>query len=187
MFRSVAIIFIASMFGCSPPDDSMRPVMYDPVGSGPDDPVAAVVGGEPIHLSRVLWISSETGRPPREVLDGMVEMTLLAQEAQRRGLMDEPAVKRTYKKALVQALLAEQVESKVDPDSVSMQEVRDYYIANYENKGVLLEDAWREIWNHLVARKRRALYDELIQRLREKFSVDVDEHNVELHLGGPDG
>jgi hypothetical protein len=169
---------------CSPGDpDPLRPELLSPRPASAEDPVVARVDGKPIYLSRVASVSAELGLPPREVLEGMIEMELLAGEAERRGLVDEQEVRRIWKKALVQSLLEREVESVVDEDSVSMQDVRDYYSAHYRNKGVLLEDAWREIWAQIVADRRQAVYRELVGRLRSRTRVLVDEQNVELYLG----
>ena len=92
-------------------------------------------------------------------------------------------MRRVWKKALVQSLLAREVESKVDEDSVSIKDVRDYYAAHFRNKGVLLEDAWRGIWAQIVADRRQEVYQELVGRLKSRTRVLMDEENVELYLG----
>jgi hypothetical protein len=179
-----AVVLAAA--GCGA-EDPLVPVRLHARPASADDPVVAVVEGEPILLSRVRQVSQELGLPPREALDGLVEMTLLAQEAQRRGLMDEPGVREIYVKALVQRLLEVEVEARVPEDSVGVQEIRDYYVAHFRNKGLLIEDVWREIWAQIVAERRRQVYEALVVRLRSKTDVKVDEENVERYLGQAGG
>jgi hypothetical protein len=182
MLRAAPTILLLLAAGCTP-DDAAQVAVHPYEPRGPDDPVVATVNGERIYLSRVEELARQTGASPRRVAEGMVEMTLLAQEARERGLLDEPRVVRTYEKALVQELLARQVEAEVDPDEITADEVRTYYVENFENKGVLFEDVWRDIWMHLVAERRREVYETLVERLRETTPVAVDERNVELYLG----
>jgi len=116
-----------------------------------------------------------------------VDMTLLAHEALRRDLDEEPEVARVWNKALVRALLDDRVEAAVPDWSVGVEDVRAYYVANFENRGVLLEDAWRDIWLHLVAERRRERYDALVEQARGHTKVVVHDENVERHLGGGSG
>jgi len=167
--------------------DPLEPELHPGRAASADDPVVAVVEGEPIHLSRVLEVSGRLDRPAREVLDGMVEMTLLAHEARRRGLLGSSRVRRVYEKALVQRLLEVQVEARVPEDSVSVQDIRDYYVAHFGNKGQLLENVWREIWAQIVADRRRQVYEGIVVRLRSGTSVEVDEENVQRYLGQAGG
>ncbi len=178
--QSVAILLVAC--ACTRPDP-LRPELVHVAPAGPDDPVVATVDGEPIHLSRVMELSRSTGRPPREVAEGMVQMTLLAHEATDRGLCESLAVRRVFKKAMVQLFLEREVESKVDPDSVTADEVKKRYVDNFANKGVLFEDAWRDIWMGIVAERRRVVYEALVKRLREKTPVRLDDRNVSLYVG----
>lgn len=165
----------------------MRPQIRPDQPASADDPVVARVDGEPIHLSRVVELSEELGRPPREVLGGMIEMALLANEAERRGLVDAPGVRRIWEKALVQRLLEHEVEARVDEGSVSVDDVRAYYVAHFRNKGVLLEDAWRSILAQIVAERRAEVYRKLVDRLKSRARILVDQENVAHYLGESGG
>jgi hypothetical protein len=166
------------------PDRASCPSMLHPRAQGPSDKVVATVDGLPILGSRVALACGKLGLPAEKALEGMIEMTLLAAEAERRGLAANPDVERMWKKALVQALLESEVESRVDPGSVTQQDIRAYYAANYKDRGVLLEDAWRDIWAVIVIERRHAEYLKLAERARSHARVVVDEQNVLRYLGG---
>ncbi len=182
----MAALMLLSAAACGA-EDPLEPVRHHGRPASADDAVVAVVEGEPIHLSRVQQVSGELGLPPREVLDGMVEMTLLAHEAERRGLLASPRVRAVYEKALVQRLLEVEVEDRVPEDSVGVQDIRAYYAANFRNKGLLIEDVWREIWAQIVADRRREVYEALVIRIRSGTDVTVDEENVLRYLGQAGG
>jgi len=168
-------------------EDPLTPELLASGAGSEADPVVAVVDGEPIHLGRVRELSEELGMAPGDVLEGMIEMTLLAREAERRGHMGSPGVRDVWKKALVQKILAEQVEARVPEDSVTVDDVKAYYVANYKNKGMLLEDAWREIWARILTERRKAEHDALVRRLKEKTRITIDEENVARFLGAGGG
>jgi hypothetical protein len=184
--RRITLVLALTAVACGSVDP-LEPRLHPGRPASAGDPVVATVEGESIHLSRVMEVSGRLDRPPREVLDGLVEMTLLAHEARRRGLMGSPRVRRVYEKAMVQRLLEVQVEARVPEDSVSVQDIRDYYVAHFRNKGQLLENVWRDIWAQIVADRRRQVYEELVVRLRSRTDVDVDEENVERYLGQAGG
>ncbi len=178
----MVLLLLAAAAGCGA-EDPLEPQRHHGRPASADDQVVAVVEGEPIHLSRVQQLSGELGLPPREVLDGLIEMTLLAHEAERRGLMGAPRVRVVYEKALVQKLLQVEVEDRIPEDSVGVQDIRAYYAAHYGNRGLLIEDVWREIWAQIVADRRREALQALVIRLRSTTDVKVDEENVLRYLG----
>ena len=69
------------------------------------------------------------------------------------------------------------------PSSVTVDDVRAYYVANFEGKGVLLEQVWRDIWIGIVVERRREAYEELVARVEERTAVNVDSENVARYLG----
>ncbi|MGF1468786.1 MAG: peptidyl-prolyl cis-trans isomerase [Sandaracinaceae bacterium] len=74
------------------------------------DGVVATVGGEPIGIDDVVRVVERYDLPPRLALERLVEQALLAREAQRQGLEEDPRVRRAARRAAVQALLARTVE-----------------------------------------------------------------------------
>lgn len=66
----------------------------------------------------------------REMLDNMIRFELLVQEAKRRGLDHDEALARLETQALVDELLASEVDSRIRLDSIPEADVRAYYDAH---------------------------------------------------------
>jgi len=66
----------------------------------------------------------------KEFLDSLVRFEVLAKEAYRRGLDSDPEVVRTMKQVMIQKLMRQEFDSKVNADTVSDAEVKTYYDAN---------------------------------------------------------
>ncbi len=63
----------------------------------------------------------------REFLENMIRFELLAQEAERRGLDDLPEVQKLRKQMMIQQLMREQFEDRIQLDDVTDAEVEAYY------------------------------------------------------------
>lgn len=68
----------------------------------------------------------------RELLDNMIRFELLAQEAERRGYGREPEVARAESQALVQELLAREIDARISPEDITAEQIRAYYEAHPE-------------------------------------------------------
>jgi len=66
----------------------------------------------------------------RTLVGGMVRAKLLAAEAKRRGYDEKPAVRQTVKESAAQALVRLEIEDKVTPQSIPLEDVRAYYEAH---------------------------------------------------------
>jgi parvulin-like peptidyl-prolyl isomerase len=66
----------------------------------------------------------------KQLLDEMIEVELLAQEARRRGLDKKPEVQMRIRQALRDELLADLERQMPDPESFSEREVKEYYDAH---------------------------------------------------------
>lgn len=66
----------------------------------------------------------------REFLDNMVRFELLALEAQRRGLADLPEVQRTRKQVMIQQMMKELFEDRIQLADITDEEIRTYYEAH---------------------------------------------------------
>jgi peptidyl-prolyl cis-trans isomerase C len=64
----------------------------------------------------------------KDYVDGLARFELLAQEAHRRGLQNDPEVIETAKKVMVQKLIQKEFDEK--QGAVAEQEVKDYYEAH---------------------------------------------------------
>lgn len=65
----------------------------------------------------------------KHLLEGLVRVEVLAQEAERRGFGDHPDVVRTMKTVMIQKLMADHL-AKITPDSVPLEDMRAYYEEN---------------------------------------------------------
>lgn len=63
----------------------------------------------------------------KEYLDGLVAFELLVDEAERRGLGDDPAVLHAMKDTMVRRLLADEIRARVDIDSFTEEELKKVY------------------------------------------------------------
>ena len=105
--------------------------------SAGDQSVVATIGGNPItvgDLQARLDKQSPFVRQryadddkKKEFLDNQVRFELLAQEAMKRGLQNDPDVQETIKKVMVQKLTRLDFEGKVKLSDVSDAEMQTYY------------------------------------------------------------
>jgi peptidyl-prolyl cis-trans isomerase C len=90
--------------------------------------VVATVDGAEIYAGDVAKQMAATGATARAALDELISAALLAAEARRRGLADDPEVVETRKRERVRALLRRDFETSFDsPDDVPQAEVESIY------------------------------------------------------------
>lgn len=92
-----------------------------------DDRIVATVNGVPITASRVAQLARETGRSPREVVDGLIDFELLAAEAAKRGFSDHWEVRYAEHQALVQHYLDHDFEPNARPEDMPESVLRLIY------------------------------------------------------------
>ncbi len=143
MIALLLLLTAASVPGCA------RKVQAAPQATSEAGEVAATVNGEPIYLSDVALEAVAQGLVSagdpfgpgdteyRLVLDQLIDQKLMAQEARRRGLGQDPASRRRLEMAaerimgnlLVESLVAEQVtDEAIDrmyAEQVSLQQIDD--------------------------------------------------------------
>ena len=66
----------------------------------------------------------------KEFLDSMIKFEVLAKEAYRRGLDKDPEVVRTMKQVMIQRLMRDEFDSKINADTITDPEMLAYYNAN---------------------------------------------------------
>ncbi|MEP6861345.1 MAG: peptidyl-prolyl cis-trans isomerase [Deltaproteobacteria bacterium] len=66
----------------------------------------------------------------KEFLDSLVKFEILAKEAYKRGLDKDPEVVRTMKQVMIQKLMRDEFDSKVNADTVKDADMQAYYQAN---------------------------------------------------------
>ena len=97
----------------------------------PAEPVVATVGSEAITAAeykakldeQAPFIRSRytTLERKQEFLDGMIQLEVLAQEAQRRGLDTDPEVREALRKLMVQRLIRQVTEELKPPSDAEIQ------------------------------------------------------------------
>lgn len=105
--------------------------------SSPPEPVVATLGSTSITAvqykarldEQAPFVRSRytTLERKKEFLDGLIQFEVLAQEAQRRGLDQDPEVREALRKLMVQRLIRQETETQKPP---SEAEVRQYYEAH---------------------------------------------------------
>ena len=83
-----------------------------------------------LRMDRYERLRYQSEERQRELLDEMIEVELLAQEARRRGLDKKPEVQLRLRQALRDELLADLERSIPGPESFSEREVKEYYDAH---------------------------------------------------------
>lgn len=128
--------------GARPAPQEARDASEGPAGVSVADAqlVLAKVGQRTITLGEYAAVLERMNRFERlryqssdrrqELLDELIDLELLAQEAERRGLADEPEVKAREEAILREELLREVRQQVGAPEDVPEQEVRRYYEAH---------------------------------------------------------
>lgn len=111
-------------------------------------PTVATVDGRAIGADDVARVTSTTSLDAREALARLEEQELLAAEAEQRGEGGSPEVERAVERAMVQALLAREIEAAVPPESISDEALR----AEHERRRGELSQPERRASIHLLAR-----------------------------------
>jgi hypothetical protein len=150
--------------------------------------VVAQVDGVPIGLDEVRELCERTGLAPREALARLEDERLLTRVAAERGYQRAAAVADEGRRALVQALLARDVEAGRGPRDIPLAEVR----ARFDDAAPRLhlsEDAFpgyeQEIREQLAGEARKLRLEQLLAELRRSFPVQLDEPKVQKLLSDP--
>ena len=112
-------------------------------GEGKSGPVVASVGGETITADELKQRLNETSpflraryntlERKKEFLDNMIKNELLAQEAQRLGLSNSPAVREQVKRAMIQELIHKQLDEKLTGSDIGEADLQKYYEAHKDD------------------------------------------------------
>ena len=144
--RLLMIVALGSTFGCDEKKAQLPDVeQRDPrTGLTPAeaDEVLVKVGDRAITLGeyaetllrmdRYERLRYQSEERQKELLDEMIEVELLAQEARRRGLDQKPEVQLRIREALRDEILADLERSMPALESFSEREVKEYYDAHRE-------------------------------------------------------
>jgi hypothetical protein len=107
--KRLVLLFAACSSGAPAPTSTPAASRFTgslspPPAQGAD--VVATVDGERIYVADVETQARAAGQTPAQALDALVEAMVLAAEARRRGLADDPDVVEARRRAEVRALLA---------------------------------------------------------------------------------
>lgn len=133
----------------------------------------AVINGDEICREEVEKAAKQAGITPREALSKLIDESALADEAIRKGFLLNQSVIKQWKKLLAQKFLQVEVEKKVPVESVTLEDIKKYYVNNYEGRGVLLEQAWRDIRDTILKNRRKVVYNKLIRELQKKYNYSL--------------
>lgn len=84
------------------------------------------------HMSPVMRVRHRDPAELREYVDNMVELELLAREAERRGYGDDPEVRRTTMESAVQQMIHTEIDERITATSISDEDVLVYYTGHDE-------------------------------------------------------
>ncbi len=132
------VLAAASLAACSP--EASQEKKESGATAQKTGEVVAVIGNDVITLDELkakmeeqapfIRARYDTTERKREFLDNLVRFELLAQEAQKRGLADDPDVQAAMKKTMVQKLMRSEFdESKAGPE-VTEAAMRAFYDEN---------------------------------------------------------
>jgi hypothetical protein len=88
------------------------------------DVVVATVDGTPISAADVAAEARRTGKSPREALDALIDLEVLAAQAQKSGLAGAPDVDDAGRRAAVRAYLHARFETEFTPADISEADVQ---------------------------------------------------------------
>jgi hypothetical protein len=105
--------------GCGAPAPSASPAIASEV--------VALVDGRPITGAEVSTQARAAGTDARTALAALVDAELLAADAERRGLHDDPAVVDAQRRALARRWLTTTFERELTPADIPESELRDAF------------------------------------------------------------
>jgi len=144
----------------------------------------AQVNGAAIGVDQVRELSLSTGLAPHVALTRLEEEELLAREAVRRGYGRTNATKEDVKRALVQALLKETLET-LRPEDVPFSEVRARF-DSVAGQNQIPADSFDKyegaVREQLVLEKQKVALEKLSSELSARFGVRLSEPEVQKLL-----
>jgi peptidyl-prolyl cis-trans isomerase C len=102
---------------------------FSGASNAPKQRVVARGNGVPIVDSEVAF-QSRDGKGPRESLLALIQLELLAQEAQRRGLDKDPKVLETHRKSMVESFIRREFGEKFTKNDIPKDQLEKAYEVN---------------------------------------------------------
>jgi peptidyl-prolyl cis-trans isomerase C len=119
----------------------------------------------------------------KEFLDTIVRFEILAREADKRGFDEDPEVVRTMKQVMIQRLLKEEFDTRVKPEDISDDEMKQYYEAHRGDynkpeevrvSAIIVQDKAKAQKAAEEARAPANAENRKFRELVEKYSEDAD-------------
>lgn len=145
LIAGLTLATLAGSVSCSKKSGKSKPAPQlpaggDVIGSQPVGDLAAIlatVDGVPItvgelqerlnRMSPYIRQRYTSLEQKKEFLDSLIRFEVLAKEAERRGLGNDPEVVRTMKQVMIQKLMRDEFEVKLTPDAITDADVKKYY------------------------------------------------------------
>lgn len=109
----------------------------------------------------------QTLEQKREYLDGLVRYELLAREAARKNLQNDPEVVESMKRVMVQRLIKTEIEDK--PANITAEQVQQYYDAH---KGDYVKPAMTRLRHVFVKTEDKAKGEEALKKALAMAPLD---------------
>lgn len=165
--RGVIAALLACTLGCAG-DSTVVELLMGSSEVGGD--VVSTVDGTPITVADVTRIVGATGLSAADALARLQEQRLLAREAERRGFGDHAEVREVTRRALVQTLLARDIESEPVPEAAIRK--------RYEEKKATFVHGERRYSMHVLTKfkddageSEREMAREFLQEVIERYSA----------------
>ncbi len=127
MRRLAVVLLVLLLVGCGRRDGAAPPGpehYQGPITPAQRSEIVATVNGQPLHAADLARQMAARGQTAEEALEELVAAELLAQEAFRRGLADDPDVAAQRRRESIRALILREFEPSFDgPEDVLDKDV----------------------------------------------------------------
>ncbi len=166
MIRSLPLLCVAvALLSCSEPPGTVRlnlaskPLPGKPVVTWTEQAISVEeLNKKFAEMNPYARMRFQTMDAKKDYVDQMVRFELLAKEAARRGLQNEPAVVEALKQVMVRELLKKELDEQ-KPD-VSAQAVNDYYEKHH---GDYVKPAMVRLSHVFLKKEHKAKAEELLK------------------------
>lgn len=142
------------------------------------------------HMDRFERLRYQTADRRKQLLDEMIDIELLAREAERRGLPEKPETKELVRQILRDEVRKELRDKQLPPEQIPIGEVRAYYDAHRND----FREPERRRIAHIVTKDRVTAEQALAEaksaspkqwgELVQKYSTDRQGGEIPVELAG---
>jgi hypothetical protein len=124
-YRPTLVLFLG--FSCCSSPHEVADTAWTPLAPPDLGAVVARTGDVPIYAKQVLGEARKTGQSPRQALQALIELNLLAELARKRELHLPDSSDTEVKSALVARMLERDLESKITLEAIPDSALRPLY------------------------------------------------------------